>query len=626
MFNKQDNIRKNERIRGMRKIKPEYFVAICSRLIDKPESTQRELAATEGISLGLVNSILKECLSAGYLEHNKEESKKTSSGRKAPHNNERKLVLTKKGRTYLETFRVKNAIILAAGFGSRCVPLTYETPKGLLEVHGKPMIERQIEQLIEKSITEIIIVVGYKKEQFDYLIDKYGVRLVYNPEYAIKNNLASLYRALQWLDSSYLLMSDYWIEENIFNTYEARSWYSCIYNDGPTNEWCVTTSTADKIGNITIGGRDAFAIVGPAYFSPSFSTQFKKYIIEYYDRPGTEDFYWEQVLKDHLDSLPIYMNRQTGNVHEIENLEELRQFDPSYNNASNNKILETISNVFNVPEEEIHDIIPIKKGMTNRSFTFSYDNRRYIMRIPGEGTDKLIDRNEESAVYQAINPLGICDDIVYFNAKHGYKISVFYDNARVCDPLDWTDVKMCIKKLREFHAMKISVDHMFDIFGQIEFYESLWPEPVSCFRDYKETKANVMSLEEYINSIEKQWTLTHIDAVPDNFLFVNAGGEEQIRMIDWEYSGMQDPHVDIAMFAIYSMYDKEQIDTLIDCYFDEKCPNEVRTKIYAYISACGLLWSNWCEYKSHLGVEFGEYALRQYRFAKEYYRFFGGNI
>jgi len=83
---------------------------------------------------------------------------------------------------------------------------------------------------------------------------------------------------------------------------------------------------------------------------------------------------------------------------------------------------------------------------------------------------------------------------------------------------------------------------------------------------------------------------------------------------------MQDPHVDIAMFCIYAMYNKEQVDLLIDQYFNKDCKPEIRIKIYCYIAACGLLWSNWCEYKQELGIEFGEYSLRQYRYAKEYYK------
>ena len=101
----------------------------------------------------------------------------------------------------------------------------------------------------------------------------------------------------------------------------------------------------------------------------------------------------------------------------------------------------------------------------------------------------------------------------------------------------------------------------------------------------------------------------------------NVETGEQLQLTDWEYAGMQDPHVDLAMFCIYSFYGKEHVDRLIDIYFENHCSLEKRVKIYCYISVCGLLWSNWCEYKRSLGVEFGEYSLRQYRYAKEYYRY-----
>ena len=121
--------------------------------------------------------------------------------------------------------------------------------------------------------------------------------------------------------------------------------------------------------------------------------------------------------------------------------------------------------------------------------------------------------------------------------------------------------------------------------------------------------------------MDAEYYLTHIDAVPDNFLFSKKDGVENIQLIDWEYAGMQDPHVDIAMFCIYSLYDKKKyIDQLIDLYFENNCTSENRAKIYCYIAMCSLLWSNWCEYKRQLGVEFGEYSIKQYRYAKDYYK------
>ena len=135
-------------------------VLLLRSIIDNPKISQRALCETTGLALGSVNSLLKECVAAGLVQETKE-------GR----------TVTEKGQEFLEPYRVDCAVIMAAGFGSRFVPLSFETPKGLLEVFGEPMVERQIKQLIEAGITDIAIVVGYMKEKFDYLTDKYGVRL-----------------------------------------------------------------------------------------------------------------------------------------------------------------------------------------------------------------------------------------------------------------------------------------------------------------------------------------------------------------------------------------------------------------------------------------------------------------
>lgn len=281
--------------------------------------------------------------------------------------------------------------------------------------------------------------------------------------------------------------------------------------------------------------------------------------------------------------------------------------------------IDLISQKLNVSINDIKDIKVLKKGMTNRSFLFTCHNKKYIVRVPGEGTAQLIDRKKEAAVYKAINGKELCDEIVYINPKNGYKITKYMENARVCNPLDDDDLKKCMSKLRDFHEMRLSVEHEFDVFAQIEFYEHLRGGKDSVYTDYSQVKKNVFSLKSYIEDYVEDRVLAHIDAVPDNFLFIQENGKEYLRLIDWEYAGMQDPHIDIAMFCIYSLYNKQQVDNLINFYFVEGCPDEIKTKIYCYIAVCGLLWSNWCEYKKQMGVEFGEYASRQYLYAKDYY-------
>lgn len=283
--------------------------------------------------------------------------------------------------------------------------------------------------------------------------------------------------------------------------------------------------------------------------------------------------------------------------------------------------LRLIAEIFHTVPDAVTDIAVLKKGMTNRSFCFSVNGEKFIIRIPGEGTDRLINRMEEAAVYAAISGSGLCDEPVYIDPHNGYKITRYLEQIRVADAQNTEDVRRCMEKLRGFHAMGLRVAHRFDIFGQIEFYESLRNGRPGVYGDYQKTKDNIYVLKKYIDSQEKQWTLTHIDAVPDNFLFHEEGGCERLQLTDWEYAGMQDPHVDIAMFCIYSFYEKDQVDHLIDLYFEGCCPGKVRAKIYCYIAACGLLWSNWCEYKQSLGIEFGEYSRKQYSYAKEYYDF-----
>lgn len=289
------------------------------------------------------------------------------------------------------------------------------------------------------------------------------------------------------------------------------------------------------------------------------------------------------------------------------------------NTAVHMKELSVVADILGARLGDISDFVAMEKGMTNHSYLFSCKGNRYILRIPGEGTVNLINREHEEKVYRAIAGTGLCDDVVYMNPKNGLKVTYFLDGVRTCDPYNDNDVKSCMALLRRFHGISLKVDHDFDVFGNIEYYESLWKGHPSIHEHYAQTKANIMSLKGFVEKNRTAYCLTHIDAVPDNFLFHYVNGTEQLQLTDWEYAGMQDPHVDIAMFCLYSLYDKAHIDWLIDIYFEGNCDKATRTKIYCYIAACGLLWSNWSEYKRILGVEFGDYAEHQYAYAVDYY-------
>lgn len=553
---------------------------------------QRDLMEKSGYSLGFVNKTLNKLLEYDYLddEYN----------------------ISDKAERLLQERKPKRAIILAAGYGMRMVPINLESPKGLLEVRGEVLIERIIKQLHQVDIKEIYIVVGFLKEKFEYLIDDYGVNLVVNEDYDKKNNLHSLNLLSEKIKNSYIIPSDIWTDKNLFNKRELYSWY--MVSDKICDESDVKINRNQNL--IKTNNSDGNTMIGISYLTGDEATIVEKRLNSYDTNKLYDYSFWEATLYDKDRMIIPARIIEENQAIELNTYEQLRELDTNSNNLKSEAI-DIIKNVFKVDDSEIKNINVLKKGMTNRSFLFSCKGKKYIMRIPGEGTDKLINRTSEANVYDVLKGLNICDNVIYINPNNGYKITEYIENSRPCDPYNLNDVSKCMDKLRQFHNCKLTVNHYFDIFEEINFYESLWDGNKSIYRDYEEVKTYVFSLKKFIDRNIAFKCLSHIDSVADNFLFTK---DDDIRLIDWEYSGMQDPHIDIAMFCIYSMYDRKWVDKVIDMYFNNDCDSIIRLKIYSYISACGLLWSNWCEYKRSLGVDFGEYSIKQYRYAKEYYR------
>ena len=570
---------------------------ILRMLAGRSYPNQRALSEASGHSIGVVNRSLRALTEDGWLD---------SSARP-----------TGKALERLRQTSPRRAIILAAGFGMRMVPINLEAPKALLEVNGQTLIERLIGQLREAGIRDIAVVVGFMKDQFEYLMDAYGVELIVNGAYASRNNLHSLALAGS-LDNAYIVPCDIWCAENPFRSRELYSWY--MVSEAAVPDSAVRVNRRQELVAATPGA-GGNAMIGICYLTGEQARTVRERLLEMDGDSRYESCFWEEALTDRSGRLLASARVVPADaVVEIDTYEQLRELDSGSNHLKSEAIA-VICEALNARENDITDISVLKKGMTNRSFLFSCRGGRYIMRIPGEGTDRLINRAHEAAVYRAIRGRGLCDDPVYINPENGYKITTFLEDARVCDPGSVSDLRRCMAKLKQFHRMNLRVDHDFDIFGQIDFYERLWEGEPSVYKDYSRTREAVFALREYIDAQPKALCLTHIDAVPDNFLFHGPEGGK-LQLTDWEYSGMQDPHVDIAMFGIYSLYDREAMDRLIDLYFEDEggCPEAVRIKIYCYVAACGLLWSNWCEYKRKLGVEFGEYSLRQYRYAKDYCR------
>ena len=262
---------------------------------------------------------------------------------------------------------------MAAGTSSRFAPLSYEKHKGLTVVRGEVLIERQIRQLLEAGVPEVHIVCGYKAEQFDYLVGKYGVRLLHNPSYQTRNNNGSIWVAREVLGESYLCSADNYFAKNPFEAEVDGAYYAAVYSDGPTDEWCMTIDETGLITDVVVGGRDSWYMLGHTYWDEGFARMFCEILEREYELPETVGKLWETIYIDHIDELHMKARRyEPGVVNEFDTLDDLREFDPSYLEDTGSSILRGIAAELGVAQRDIVGIKPTKSS-GNEADGFEFD-------------------------------------------------------------------------------------------------------------------------------------------------------------------------------------------------------------------------------------------------------------
>ena len=278
-------------------------------------------------------------------------------------------------------YKVDNAVIMAAGTASRFAPLSHERPKALIEVKGEVLIERQIRQLREAGIEQIIVVVGYMKEQFRYLEEKFGVILVENNDYLTRNNNASIYVVKDYLRNTYICSSDNYFAQNPFEAEVDDSYYAALYAQGQTQEWCMTEDAQGYIDSVQVGGSNAWYMLGHTFWNEEFSRSFVEILLAEYDLPETADKLWESIYMDHLDRLKMKIRRYSDDViFEFDTLDELRVFDSSYVDDTRSPILKQISRELDCRESEIVKVTAFKtsdNAAAGMRFTLRGDTYQY---------------------------------------------------------------------------------------------------------------------------------------------------------------------------------------------------------------------------------------------------------
>ncbi len=273
--------------------------------------TQRELAARTHLAVGTVNKCVRALTAAALV----------CGG------------ITEAGRAALEPYRVKRAVFLAAGFGSRLVPITFNTPKPLVRVCGERMIDTLLDAVVAAGIPEIVIVRGYLGEQFDQLLYKYpNIQFVENPRYGEENNISSAMAVRHLLRGAYVLESDLILRnKHLIRKYEYRSNFLGIPVD-KTDDWCFYTDASGVITGQAIGGRDCVQMVGISYWDEAAGARLEEDLLAVYTAPGGKERYWDQVPTDYKkENYRIEVRYCTPeDVVEIDTYSELKRVDPLY--------------------------------------------------------------------------------------------------------------------------------------------------------------------------------------------------------------------------------------------------------------------------------------------------------
>ncbi len=527
--------------------------------------------------------------------------------------------LTGQGENILHNFKVDNAVIMAAGMSTRFAPVSYARPKGLVMVRGEVLIERQIRQLQAAGIDDITVVLGYKKEQFFYLEDKFGVKFIINPDYHRYNNISSLYLARHELKNTYLCSSDNYFTVNVFEPYVYKAYYSCVYNEGETDEYCVAANAEGIIDRVAIGGHDSLIMLGHVFFSREFSRQMRGLLEKEYGCAEVREMLWEKFYLHHLADLSMEVREYSPQeVWEFDSIDDVQSFDPEFLEHVESEILDNIVSTLHCHKKDIGSFVPIKEGMTNLSFSFVVDNVKYVYRHPGQGTEEIISRESEYFSQQKACELGLDKTFIAMDADRGWKISYYLENNRDFDYHRESDVRQVIALIRKLHQAQLESPQEFSLLAEagkmIKLIRANGRDTSLEFADFDVLSSRIAALFEQAEQDGIARCLCHVDCYAPNFLTDGS----KMYLIDWEYSGYTDPAGDLGTMICCSDYNEAEVDGLLELYFGRK-PSLLEERHWkAYIAIAAYYWFVWALYKESIGNHVGEFLYIWYKYAKKY--------
>jgi CTP:phosphocholine cytidylyltransferase-like protein/thiamine kinase-like enzyme len=507
-----------------------------------------------------------------------------------------------------------SAVVLAAGKSSKFFPPLYDRPKGLFEYRGERLIERQIRQLREAGVGDVTVVVGYEKELFFYLRDKFDVDLIVSTGWADEGSMASLALAGDALkDGGFVCAADHWFGENPFLGFEpdGRSVRMVREQDDATHEFIVDVAADGRLSGMRSGARSGTCMVGAAYLTPEFAGM----LLALWDKErswvGARALFWEQFWGRHADVLPLYGVPAPVGYREFDSLGDFGG-DGVLHNMDQTAVA-NICRLLDCGPEDVSEVCPLNAGLTNVSFSFVVRGEKYVYRHPGASSSALVDRDAEVVAQKTASELGIDYSVIDISPE-GWKLSRFVPSERKFDYDDPGDLAAGVAQICRLHESGATCAHTVDPLREGDRLLAL------ASTSKGDLAARLRGAHE---KVVRVWHHVELDGWPkvlchnDTYAVNWIVGPKGPCLIDWEYAGMDDPMEDLATMPVRDGLPREKYDEIVSLYFGGEPTLGQRRHAYGVAAICGWYWTCWSLFKDTLGED-GYFMLNAWTALNDY--------
>lgn len=500
-----------------------------------------------------------------------------------------------------------------------------EIPYPLIPFDGENcLIDRTLMILSQLGFEHIIMVVGYQAN----LYDKYAsnvVTLVKAPDYKYTASMASLVAARDYIQDDFLLVEgDTFYESKVLEALSRTSYKNCLTITGESGSGDEAFVETEQ-GFITKISKDKHQLCnfeGELMGICKISLDVYQRMIQRWAHCSNSQMNYEYMFMDCTSVLERpylqFKNLVWGEVDKREDLDRLRNYIyPKLRRKENpfdhDNLIAHLQNIF--PQEDVASKAVIEQigGLSNKNYKVTLNNREYVLRVPGIGSEGMVVRSfEEQNSLQGCR-MGISPNIPYFNDKTGIKLTDYIHNAETLNAATIqrkSNLRQVAAIYQTLHHSNVRFNNDFNIFHEIRKYEKLLENAHGVmYNGYEEIRPEVFRMESRLNNLGVQLVPCHNDAVPENFIMSEDG---KIYIIDWEYSGMNDPMWEFAALFLESEFTDDNQDFFLDSYYEGHVPQEAKEKILIYEFLMDILWSIWTVVKETQGDDFGTYGIDRF--------------